>query len=303
MAEAAHTRTRLLSTYTPCVRLPLTIVIPTYRPTSAVVELVRTVKDVAGQVLVSDDASPCTFDPIIREISSLAQIAVHSTNAGIARALNEGLRAAQDVGHQWLLTIDQDSQVDEEYVRALWGVAEQLGADCRDVGVIAPQHIRVSEQLVSYPEYLDPDRNLMTTHEVFQSGALWNVGALRSAGGFDETLGMDAVDAAACLRLRERGYTVVLAQDVALEHGWGDAQFISVGGRSIAITHHSAERRLTMVRNRLELAPAEFRQSPIHGLRTMRRLAVGTALALVREKGRRKKFGATVAGVRGAVKR
>lgn len=285
------------------MRLPLTVVIPTYRPTSAVVELVRTVKDVAEQVLVSDDASPCTFDPIVREISSLAPITVHSINAGIARALNEGLRAAQDVGHQWLLTIDQDSQVDEEYVRALWGAAEQLGAGARDVGVIAPQHIRVSDELVSYPEYFDPERNLMTTHEVFQSGALWNVGALRSAGGFDETLGMDAVDAAACLRLRERGYIVVLAQDVALEHGWGDAQFISFGGRSIAITHHSADRRLTMVRNRLKLAPAEFRQSPIHGLRTMRRLAVGTALALVREKGRRKKFGATVAGLRGAVKR
>lgn len=301
----AREGTRLLSTYTPFVRLPLTVVIPTYRPTSAVVELVRTVKDIAEQVLVSDDASPCTFDPIIREISSLAPITVHSTNAGIARALNEGLRAAQDVGHQWLLTIDQDSQVDEGYVRALWGAAEQLGAGAGagDVGVVAPQHIRVSDQLVSYPEYLDSERHLMTTHEVFQSGALWNVGALRSAGGFDETLGMDAVDAAACLRLRERGYLVILAQDVALEHGWGDAQFIIVGGRSIAITHHSAERRLTMVRNRLRLAPAEFRQSPIHGLRTMRRLAVGTALALVREKGRRKKFGATVAGLRGAVKR
>lgn len=285
------------------MRLPLTVVIPTYRPTSAVLELVRTVKDVAEQVLVSDDASPCTFDPIVREISSLAPVTVHSINAGIARALNEGLHAAQSIGHQWLLTIDQDSQVDEEYVRALWDAAEHLGAGAGDIGVIAPRHIRVSKELVSYPEYVDPERNLMTTHEVFQSGALWNVGALRSAGGFDETLGMDAVDAAACLHLRERGYLIVLAQDIALEHGWGDAQFISVGGRSIAITHHSAERRLTMVRNRLKLAPAEFRQSPIHGLRTMRRLAVGTALALVREKGRRKKFGATVAGLRGAVKR
>lgn len=283
--------------------LPLTVVVPTYRPTAAVVDLVRVLVGVAENVLVSDDGSPCTFDPILREIEAITSVQLHGSNVGIARALNEGLLVAKEHGHEWLLTVDQDTDIDPSYVSSLYEYALEASECAESVGVVAPRLIQVGGTSVGYPEKRDRSTGLLTTHEVFQSGALWNVNALRLTSGFDEELGMDAVDAAACLRLRERGFSIVLAPDLVLDHGWGDAEFIAIGRRSVAVTHHSPERRRTMVRNRLRLAPAEFRQSPVHGLRTMRRLVVGTALALALEKGRREKFQATVAGFRQATKR
>ena len=75
--------------------------------------------------------------------------------------------------------------------------------------------------------------------------------ALTAIGGFDESLGIDAVDAAACLRLRERGFIVALAPGVRLEHRVGAARQVTLLGRTVLATGHSPERRTTMVRNRI----------------------------------------------------
>ncbi len=281
--------------------LPISAVVPTYRPTASTIDLINVLTGEVDNLLVSDDASPCTSDSTLRTIASKSRLTRHHTNSGIARALNEGLRLARSQGHEWLLTMDQDSSIHETYVQRLYDFAREVTSRNVDVGVIAPQLIQVHTQNISYPEY--ENNGLLTTHEVFQSGALWNVSALERVGGFDERLGMDAVDAAACLRLREHRCLIVLAPGLVLQHAWGNAEFVKVAGRSIALTHHSPERRRTIVRNRIRLAPAEFRQSPIHGFRTLRRLAVGTTLAIARESRKREKVAATLAGIRGATKR
>ena len=251
--------------------------------------------------MVSDDASPCTFDPVLREVSGAARTTRHDVNRGIARGLNDGLESARAAEHEWLLTVDQDSRVDGAYIEQVHSVAQVATAAGGPVGAVGAQFIRTSGDHLGYPE--TAQYGLRTTHEVFQSGTLWSVAALSSIGGFDEDLGIDAVDAAACLRLRERGNVIVLAEGLVLDHTWGNTEFITLGNRSIAITHHSPERRRTMVRNRLRLAPAEFRQSPTHAARTLRRLGVGTGMALLRESDRRAKFAATLSGLWGARRR
>ncbi|MDI1288712.1 MAG: hypothetical protein PSX37_02015, partial [bacterium] len=54
---------------------------------------------------------------------------------------------------------------------------------------------------------------------------------------------------------------------------------VTVLGRTVLASGHSPERRTTMVRNRLRLAPEEFAQSPVHAFRTLRRVAMSTLLA------------------------
>ena len=52
-----------------------------------------------------------------------------------------------------------------------------------------------------------------------------------------------------------------------------------------------------MVRNRLRLAPAEFAQSPKHALRTLRRVAVNTLLAITVEDDRWAKAKGSARGI------
>jgi hypothetical protein len=62
-------------------------------------------------------------------------------------------------------------------------------------------------------------------------------------------------------------------------------------------TGHSPERRTTIVRNRLRLAPEEFQQDPVHALRTLRRVAMGTLLAVSIEDNRWAKAKASLRGL------
>ena len=266
-------------------------VVPTFRPDSGdLIGLVTSLQAQGIRVLVTDDASPCTSDPALLDVQSLGvDVVRHRHNRGIARGLNDGLAFAVARGATWLLTVDQDSSLPPGYVAAL------LAAASDRVGVIGAEIISDASGDVRYPT-TQSDGHL-TTEEVFQTGSLWSVAALTAIGGFDESLGIDAVDAAACLRLRERGFIVALAPGVRLEHRVGAARQVTLLGRTVLATGHSPKRRTTMVRNRLRLAPAEFRQSPKHALRTLRRVGVNAVLGATVEENRWAKTKGTIKGL------
>ena len=247
-------------------------------------------------VWIVDDASPCTADRILRQASEEVQVRRFDHNAGIARSLNVGLQCAIEQGLPWLLTVDQDTNLGPDHVARLVAAADLWHEEgAAPVGVIGPEILRDRDGDLAYPT--TEDGPLLRTAEVFQSGALWSVSALTQIGGFDETLGIDAVDAAACLALRRGGYAVLLVPGLTIQHGYGNGHAVRILGRTVRATGHSPQRRTTMVRNRLRLAPAEFRESPMQGLRSLRRLAVNTALAVTVEEDRWAKAKASLRGL------
>lgn len=274
-------------------------VIATYRPSPDLYDHVRTLLNMVENVVIADDASPCTFDPILRSVSELPGVTIvrFGVNAGIARSLNAGLRHAIESGAQWLLTVDQDTTLPPTYLRDICSDLEDARRQAISVGVIAPQEIADKAGTITYPITLRG--GWPTTEEVLQTGALWSVPALQAFGGFAEVLAMDAVDAAACLSLRENGNQIALSPTAQLEHQWGEVEFVSLLGRTVAATGHSAARRRSITRNRLALFPREFRQSPIHAIRTLRRVASSTVLATTIEQDRSAKLRASVSGLMG----
>jgi rhamnosyltransferase len=281
----------------PCVNEDVVVVIPTFRPPERTRQLIDTLRPMVGALVVADDASPCTFDPFFRECQSLSSVKVYrfARNAGIARSLNIGWRTAQRIGAPWLLTVDQDSALPHRYVADLVAAARGATHAGVHVGVIGPATIQDSSGPITYP--VKDVNGWPTTAEVFQTGALWSVHALSAINGFDESFVTDAVDAEACLSLREAGYHVALALNVTLAHSWGEARQFKVLGTTIAATGHSPHRRTHMVRNRMRLAPREFRQSPTQAVRSLRRLTVNTLLAVSVEQNRWAKARASVLGL------
>ena len=271
------------------------VVIPTYRPGEQLLKLITDVHAQGYPILISDDASPVTADSLLRNAQNTPDVHVirHHRNEGIARGLNEGLLAAIEMGAEFLLTLDQDSEIPENYIDDLVSAFTALPLD--RVGVIAPAVIADNSGDITYPTHMVD--TVMTTEEVIQSGALWKVTALEEIHGFDEKLGIDAVDAAACLRLRESGQLVALTPAVTLRHNLGDSRQVRILGRTVMVTSHSPARRATMVRNRLALAPAEFKQSPRHAFRTVRRVTVNSVLGAVLGKNRAANAKGSVAGL------
>jgi rhamnosyltransferase len=253
-------------------------VVPGFAPDPrGISTLVASLIEAGLPTLVVDDGSP---DPLyLAQLGDLGAVtAAHPSNAGIARSLNDGVRFAESSGADWLLTVDQDSSLPPEYVDFL------LAAARPGVGVIGAETIGDAAGDLRYPTRVV--KGQLVTEEVFQTGSLWSIAALQEIGGFDEDLGIDAVDASACLRLREVGYTVALAPGLRLEHHFGSGRTVRLLGREVFATEHSPARRETMVRNRLHLFPREFRQSPRHALRTIRRLGVNVLLGITVEENR-----------------
>ena len=277
---------------------PLVALVPTFRPDPSLIDLVDLIGHEVAHVLVSDDASPCTSDPVLASLSGKSAVMVirHGVNRGIARGLNDGLHFAHSLGATWLLTIDQDSNPTANYIPELLAQANQRVESGENLGAIGAHFIRDTNGDMRYPERGTIGHR--TTEEIIQTGTLWSVPVLITLGGFDESLGIDAVDAAACLALRQHGFTIGLADNLALDHRIGDSRTLPLGRRRIMITGHSPTRRATMVSNRLRLFPAEFRQSPRHALRTMRRVVVNQSLGLIIEKDRAVKLRGTIHGLR-----
>ena len=270
-------------------------VVPTFRPDSGALLDLLEVLAAQAEVIVADDASPCTSDRVLADVAALGiPVLRHARNAGIARSLNDGLRHAQATGAAWLLTVDQDTVISGDYVARLLAVAGAVSRSVR-VGAVAAGRIDDAAGPLAYPVTLID--GVPTTQEVIQTGTLWCVNALEAIGGFDEYLGIDAVDAAACVRLRASDYSLVLAPDVAIAHQVGASREVSVLGRTVMATGHSPERRTTIVRNRLRLAPEEFQQDPVHALRTLRRVAMGTLLSVTVEDNRWAKAKASFRGL------
>ncbi len=265
----------------------------TYRPEEG--DLLGVVDALRAQgvgVLVTDDASPAPFDPVLRAVAELGVPVVrHRSNQGIARGLNEGLAFARSSGASWLLTVDQDSVVPPHLVADLLQVASSHPS----IGVVGVETLDDPSGPVGYPSR-EAD-GLLVTEEVFQTCSLWSVVALDAIGGFDETLGIDGVDAAACLRLRSLDYVVALAPGTRIAHRYGEGRQVRVLGRTVVSTGHSPARRESMTRNRLALAPAEFRQSPRHAWRTLRRVGVNAVLGSTIEPNRWENTKGTLRGL------
>jgi GT2 family glycosyltransferase len=280
------------------------VLIATYSPDSHLLALVTGMSAQEIEVVVSDDASPCTADPVLRDCGLVPGVTVirHDHNEGIARGLNEGLQKAHDSGCRWLLTCDQDSRFPDTYVADISSFAQSIDSLWEDsvrVGAVGAGIVINASGQLKYPikRVTGATGPIEVTEEVIASGTLWNVEALLGVGGFDESLGLDAVDAAACLRLREVGYRIALAPGVRMEHELGNSRSVRLLGRIVLATGHSGERRATMMRNRLRLAPAEFRQSPKHAFRTLRRVSVNALMGATVEGDRWEKVKGSIRGI------
>lgn len=269
---------------------PVAAVVPAFEPDADDLRaLVVSLLDQGVPTIVVDDGSAAAG--YLAELSSLGASTIrHPANRGIARSLNDGLDFAHSRGAGWLLTVDQDSTLPAGYVDTL------LAAAGPRVGVIGAETIIDTTGDLRYPTRQVGD--LLVTDEVFQTGSLWSVSALQLVGGFDESFGIDGVDAAACLALREAGFLIALAPGVRLEHHYGSGRAVRLLGRSVWATGHSPSRRETMVRNRLRLLPREFRQSPTQALRSARRLGMNVLLAVTVEDDRWAKAKGAARGLR-----
>jgi rhamnosyltransferase len=131
-------------------------------------------------------------------------------NLGIALALNQGAAAALNDGFDWLLTMDQDSHF---YDNSFFNAVRNF-KDNSKVALFSPAYTHFLNFTSQDSEYMDAEKSIT-------SGSLINLSVWKSVAGFQDDLFIDEVDIEYCLRVRKKGYRIILFEHIYLIHEVG----------------------------------------------------------------------------------
>lgn len=147
------------------------------------------------------------------------------SNLGVSGAFNNAMKYAYSHGDDWLLLLDQDTEVTASFLRSMLHWTRRLESH-REIALIAPT-VRVGDSIVS------PRRYLFNHHRAYpganpgiapgnpfaiNSGCIVRTSALSEIGGFSLDFWLDYSDIELCHRFYLRGYKLWRATDAELQH-------------------------------------------------------------------------------------
>lgn len=265
-----------------------TAVVSLFNPDEGVLDNAAALLSQVDRVIVVDDGS--TQDParVLAELETMGCTAVRlKENSGIAAALNAGITEALAATPKpdFILTMDQDSQLQDGYVQALLDAAAAARVSGVRVGMVAPGSVR------GLPVRRGPVlHGVQLGGEPIQSGLLVPVPVIERIGPFKDSLFIDGVDSEYFLRCRSHGLSTVLAAGASLDHALGTktaasvlGKTVSIGGNALQIRTAAAWRYYYIFRNRVLLAKQYGRKYPLWALKGFlsdyRHLAIVSLLA------------------------
>jgi len=159
-------------------------------------------------------------------------------NYGIAAALNIGYRRAEELGMDWVLTMDQDSSFAES------AIEHYLNPNA--------DHFRELNVAVLGPNFEGPPTDSINDCDsVISSGSLVNLMAHHKNSGYNEDLFIDQVDHEYCFRLKRLGYRILRVGYIPMAHTVGSPMTKKILGRTFVTFNHNAARKYYITRNTL----------------------------------------------------
>lgn len=227
-------------------------VIVTYHPEPGLPTRLAPLVGQVGSIVVVDNGSIKEELAPLYELEAQGMVAVirNATNAGLATALNQGLRWVSERGFTWALTLDQDTEPESSLVEE---AARVFGA-FRDRH---PAVIGAGRPETACPE--DPGRPVAY---VITAGALHSVRDWEALGGFRDDFFIDRIDVEFCLRARARGRAVVTSCRPTIRHAIGRPTRHRALMRWVSPSNHDPVRRYYITRNRVVIWITYWRQEP-----------------------------------------
>jgi O-antigen/teichoic acid export membrane protein/GT2 family glycosyltransferase len=227
-------------------------VVVTYRPEDELIRSLRYLNLSCDRIFIVDNSWPGENKVIdqIRQFDRV-ELTLNDKNLGIASALNVGVQQALAYGVDWIVTLDQDSCLDEEWFLAM-GKAYEAVPDKTNLGLLAPVHFDSNSGYVSR-KLSKMDRIIERQTVVMTSGNLVPRATFEKVGGFDERLFIEYVDHDFCLKVKKRGLQTYIVPGAKMAHRLGDMRKHGIGGFFFFSHNYLPVRRYYRARNRLIL--------------------------------------------------
>ncbi len=208
-------------------------------------------------------------------------------NKGIACALNQLCKAADEEKFDYIVTLDQDSVCDEKCVSSLQTkIANNIGIVCPRIDFV-----------------YDDEYTISTTSEegkdieaCITSGSLTLLSAWKSVNGFDEWMFIDHVDDDFCMRLRLGGYRIVRNNKAVLYQRAGEMAYRRLPfGKRLRLFGYSPFRVYYITRNTIYFIRKYWNK--IKKIKEIIKFTYSTVRMFLFEKNRFKVFPAFIRGV------
>lgn len=158
-------------------------------------------------------------DKYIKTVEN-AIVLTQERNVGIATALNEIFRCAQELGEEWILTFDQDSIISDEFLLQMTRRAANADASiaCICPRVIDKRRIFPANKIVNY------EGDEQYVQMCITSGSYTRISAWSEVGKFDDYLFIDLVDNDFCKRMINSGWKILRMNNVELNQEFGSIE-------------------------------------------------------------------------------
>ena len=240
-------------------------VIITYHPDIGLRERIEQIRYQVDKLLIVDNNSASDCVAMIQRISKDLDVDVieNESNLGVAEALNQGFKYFEslDGKYSWILTLDQDSSCYSSLVQQLIMAYE----DCpfRDeVGMIGTNYQEKTTGRILHKK-TQAEENWEEVQHLPTSGCITSLAAFSEVGDFRRDLFIDYVDTEYCMRLRDKGYRVLISPKEGMIHPLGYYRVSKlhkwIRGSSM-ITNYPPIRHYYWTRNGLTLILENFRR-------------------------------------------
>jgi rhamnosyltransferase len=221
----------------------------TFNPDEGLLNLVKTIYNQVGSVIIVDNFSRGESISILNSIENNYKVNIirNNENFGIAKALNQGVSEARDQRIDFVLTFDQDSTPFNNIVDIIDEVFNSY-QDKNEIGAIGVNYISnvANAKIEKSSNKLYFEKDYLIT-----SGCMISVDIFFQIGGFREDFFIDNVDIEYSLKLKKNGKKSLISTKPGMMHKAGDPLRKKILGFTVTSSNHNSFRRYFMSRNHI----------------------------------------------------
>lgn len=233
-----------------------------YRPDPAL--LARQVEGLRGTRFLAFANGPLDAEAAAALAGADLRLIESPDNVGLGRGLNAVTEAASEEGFAHVLLLDQDSEPSTAILAALAERAGKLAQAGETVAVLAPRLVPPQEGFYKPIRYewrgAPRGDGLAAVDFAATSGSLVSLAAFRAIGPFRDDFFIAGIDVEWGFRAWEKGWSSLVAMDLAMPHRWGEAVSAEEVGKP-QILRHAPIRNYYYARN--VVAVARLRHVPL----------------------------------------
>ncbi|MDH5964206.1 glycosyltransferase family 2 protein, partial [Vibrio aestuarianus] len=232
-------------------------IVVSYNPGKEIFTHLKNLTNQVSKVILFDNNSSGECLEFVKKCEDIENVNViySETNIGLSKAQNLAIKKALDEGADWLLTLDDDSDISEGFVTNMLGLYNSGS----NIGVIVPMvKDQNSNQTSSFIlashnfKKVVPGSKPFDVLVAISSGMLIRRNVFDQVGFMNEDYFIDYIDIDFSLRVNTK-FKMICCPDSILSHRLGEKKKVNVFLFSVVVSNHSPFRRYHIYRNRIDV--------------------------------------------------